>query len=123
MKGRQAELMMLMLETVEKSTEDMKHLEQNKELIKIGGEEALTSVAMLHKQLGHPTGARLVAAIRERELPEEYVRVARKYQCPTCLAKQQPKALKVVTLRKPPHCNLTLTIDTSTYSGTTRRKQ
>eukprot|EP00434_Breviolum_minutum_P011884 symbB.v1.2.010485.t1/scaffold674.1/size176181/2 len=77
----QAELMMM--EMVEKSTEEMKYLEQNKELIKIGGQDALRSVAMLHKQLGHPSGARLVAAIQERNLPDSYVKVARKYQCPT----------------------------------------
>ena len=106
----QAELMMM--EMVEKSTEEMKYLEQNKELIKIGGQEALRSVAMLHKQLGHPSGARLVAAILERELPESYVKVARKYQCPTCLAKQQPKAVRVATLQKVPHFNHTLSIDT-----------
>ena len=46
----QAELMMM--EMVDKSTEEMKYLEQNKELIKIGGQEALRSVALLHKQLG-----------------------------------------------------------------------
>ena len=65
----QAELMMM--EMVEKSTEEMKYLEQNKELIKVGGQEALRSVAMLHQQLGHPSGARLVAAIRERKWPED----------------------------------------------------
>ncbi len=54
-----------MMEMVEKSTEEMNYLEQNKELIKIGGQEALRSVAMLHKQLGHPSGARLVAAIQD----------------------------------------------------------
>ena len=48
----QAELMMM--EMVEKSTEEMKYLEQNKELIKVGGQEALRSVAMLHQQLGTP---------------------------------------------------------------------
>ena len=106
----QAELMMM--EMVEKSTEEMKYLEQNKELIKIGGQDALRSVAMLHKQLGHPSGARLVAAIQERNLPESYVKVARKYQCPTCLAKQQPKAVRVATLQKVPHFNHTLSIDT-----------
>ena len=106
----QAELMMM--EMVDKSTEEMKYLEQNKELIKIGGQEALRSVALLHKQLGHPSGARLVAAIQERNLPSDYVKVARKYQCPTCLAKQQPKAVRVATLLKVPHFNHTLSIDT-----------
>ena len=106
----QAELMMM--EMVEKSTEEMKYLEQNKELIKVGGQEALRSVAMLHQQLGHPSGARLVAAIRERNLPESYVKVARGYQCATCLAKQQPKTVRVATLRKSPHFNHTLAIDT-----------
>ena len=106
----QAELMMM--EMVEKSTEEMKYLEQNKELIKVGGQEALRSVAMLHQQLGHPSGARLVAAIRERNLPESYVKVARGFQCATCLAKQQPKTVRVATLRKSPHFNHTLAIDT-----------
>jgi len=56
----QAELMTLGL--VEHSNEEMQYLEQNKELVKIGGPEVLKSVALLHRQLGHPNGAKLVLA-------------------------------------------------------------
>ena len=53
----QADLMML--DMVEKSNEEMQYLEQNKELVKIGGTEVLKSVALLHRQLGHPNGSKL----------------------------------------------------------------
>ena len=38
--------------------------------------------------------------------------MARGYQCAACLAKQQPKTVRVATLRKSPHFNHTLAIDT-----------
>ncbi len=101
-----------MMEVVEKTTPEMQYIEQNKELVKIGGTEALTSVANLHRQLGHPNGAKLVAAIKDRQLPFTYVQVARKYRCPVCIAKAQPKAVKVATLYKAPHFNHTLSVDT-----------
>lgn len=110
MKRQHAEIMMM--EVVEKTNPELQHIEQNKELVKIGGVEALKSVALLHRQLGHPNGAKLVEAIKERELPFSYVQVARKYRCPTCIAKSQPKAVKVATLYKPPHFNHTLSVDT-----------
>ena len=110
MKRQQAEIMMM--EVVEKTTPEMQYIEQNKDLVKIGGTEALTSVATLHRQLGHPNGAKLVAAIKDRQLPFTYVQVARKYRCPVCIAKAQPKAVKVATLYKAPHFNHTLSVDT-----------
>ena len=110
MKRQHAEIMMM--EVVEKTTPELQHIEQNKELVKLGGVEALKSVAMLHRQLGHPNGAKLVEAIKERQLPFSYVQVARKYRCPTCISKSQPKAVKVATLYKAPHFNHTLSVDT-----------
>ena len=56
----QAELMTL--ELVEHSNEEMQHLERNKELVKIGGPEVLKSVALLHRQLEHPNGSKLIFA-------------------------------------------------------------
>ena len=109
-KRGQAELMTL--EVVEKSTEEMQYLEQNKELIKIGGHEILKSVANLHRQLGHPNGAKLVLAVKARHLPNEFVQVARRYKCPTCLARAQPKNVRVATLHKSPHFNHSVAIDT-----------
>ena len=106
----QAELMTM--EVVEKSTEEMQYLEQNKELIKIGGHEILKSVANLHRQLGHPNGSKLVLAVKARHLPNEYVQVARRYKCPTCLARTQPKNVRVATLHKAPHFNHSVAIDT-----------
>ena len=46
-KRGQAELMTL--EAVDKSTQEMQYLEQNKELIKIGGHEVLKFVTNLHR--------------------------------------------------------------------------
>ena len=109
-KRGQAELMTM--EVVEKSTEEMQYLEQNKELIKIGGHEILKSVANLHRQLGHPNGAKLVLAVKARHLPNEFVQVARRYKCPTCLARAQPKNVRVATLHKSPHFNHSVAIDT-----------
>ena len=106
----QAELMMM--EIVEKSTEEMKYLEQNKELIKIAGVEALKAITLLHRQLGHPSAQKLVIAVKQRDFPKEYVQVARNYKCPTCWSKQEPKAVRVATLRKAPHFNHTVAIDT-----------
>lgn len=106
----QAELMMM--EMVEKSTEEMKYLEQNKELVRIGGQEALKAISMLHRQLGHPSAQRLVAACKERDFPKEFIQVARQYKCPTCWSKQEPKAVRVATLKKAPHFNHTVAIDT-----------
>ena len=109
-KRGQAELMTL--EVVDKSTEEMQYLEQNKELIKIGGHDVLKSVANLHRQLGHPNGAKLVLAVKARHLPNEYIQVARRYKCPTCLARAQPKSVRVATLHKAPHFNHSVAIDT-----------
>ena len=58
----QAELMTL--ELVEHSNEEMQYLEQNKELVKIGGPEVLKPVALLHRQLGNPNGSKLVLAAK-----------------------------------------------------------
>ena len=88
-KRGQAEL--TTLEVVDKSTEEMQYLEQTKELIKIGGHEVLKSVANLHRQLGHPNGAKLVLAVKSRRLPNEFVQVARRYKCPTCPARSRPR--------------------------------
>lgn len=106
----QAELMMM--EVVERSTEEMKYLEQNKELIKIGGPQVLSFIAKLHRQLGHPSQQTLLVAVKTRDLPPEYSKVARHYKCPTCWEKQEPKAVRVATLRKSPHFNHTIAIDT-----------
>ena len=54
----QAELMTL--ELVEHSNKEMQYLEQNIQLVKIGGPEVLKTVALLRWQLGHPNGAKLV---------------------------------------------------------------
>ena len=108
-KRGQAELMMM--EMVEHSTEEMKYLEQNKELIKIGGPEVLHAVARLHRQLGHPNALKLLVVLKDRKMPEEYLRVARQYRCPTCFAKKEPKAVRVATLRKAPHFNHTVSTD------------
>ena len=70
------------LELVEHSNEEMQYLEQNKELVKICGPEVLKSVALLHRQLGHPNGAKLVLAAKTRHMSNEYVQVARRYKCP-----------------------------------------
>ena len=106
----QADLMML--DMVEKSNEEMQYLEQNKELVKIGGTEVLKSVALLHRQLGHPNGSKLALAAKVRHMPDEYVQVARRYKCPQCLAKAKPKCVKVATLHKSPHFNHTVALDT-----------
>ena len=109
-KRGQAELMAL--ELVEHSNEEMQYLEQNKELVKIGGPEVLKSAALLHRQLGHPNGAKLVLAAKTRHMSNEYVQVARRNKCPQCIAKAQPKAVRVATLHKAPHFNHTVAIDT-----------
>lgn len=61
--------------------------------------------------VGHPNGAKLVLAVKERNLPDDYVAVARRYKRPQCLAKAQPKSVRVATLQKPPHFNHTVAID------------
>ena len=109
-KRGQAELMTL--DMVERSNAETQYYEQNKDLVKIGGLEALKSVAMLHKQLGHPSGVKLVNAVKERDLPPEYPQVARKYKCPTCMKKQEPKKVRVANLHKAPHFNHTVAMDT-----------
>eukprot|EP00435_Cladocopium_sp_Y103_P040345 s1946_g11.t1 len=45
-------------------------------------------------------------------MPEEYVQVARRYKCQQCLAKAQPKAVRVATLHKSPHFKHTGALDT-----------
>ena len=105
-----AELMAL--ELVEYSNEEMQYLEQNKELVKIGGPEVLKLVTLLYRQLGHPNGAKLVLAAKTRHMSNEYVQVTRRYRCPQCIAKAQPKAVRVATLYKAPHFNHTVAIDT-----------
>lgn len=108
----QAELMMM--EVVEKSSGEMKYLEQNKELIKIGGPEVLQFVAKIHRQLGHPSQQTLLVALKTRDppLPPEYLKVARNYKCPLCFEKQEPKSVRVATLQRSPHFNHTIAIDT-----------
>ena len=49
---------------------------------------------------------------RPRHMSNEYVQVARRYRCPRCIAKAQPKAVRVATLHKAPHFNHTVAIDT-----------
>jgi hypothetical protein len=97
----QAELMTL--EVAEKSTEEMQNL---------GGHEISKPVANLHRQLGHPDGSKLVLAVKARHLPNEFVQVARKYKCPTCLARAQPKNVRAATLHTAPHFNHSVAIDT-----------
>lgn len=106
----QAELMTL--EVVEKSTEEIQYLEQNKELVKIGGPKVLTSVASLHRQLGHPSRSKVVLAVKTRHLPNEFVQVARRYKCPTCLGRAQPKNVGVARFDKSPHFHHSVAIDT-----------
>ena len=69
---KRGQIELMTMEVVEKSAEEMQYL-QNKELIKIGGHEILKSVANLHRQLGHPNGAKLVLAVKARHLPNEFV--------------------------------------------------
>ena len=108
------------------NAEEMQYLEQNKELVKIGGPEVLKSVANLHTQLRHPNGAKLVLAVKARHLCNEFVQVARRYKCPTCLARAQPKNVRVATLHKSPRFNHPVAIDTfmtlSTSSGMARNE-
>ena len=66
------------LELVEHSNEEMQYLEQNMELVKMGGPEVLKSVALLYRQLGHPNGLKLVLAAKTRHMSDEYIRVARR---------------------------------------------
>jgi hypothetical protein len=70
------------------------------------------AIALLHRQLGHPSAQKLIVAVKQRDFPKEYVQVTRSYKCPTSWSKQEPKAVRVATLCKAPHFNHTIAIGT-----------
>ena len=74
----------LVAEEVEKETKSREVTKKDVETAKLHPKTALSIVAKLHRQLGHPGRDRLMTALKEAGLHDDLLEVAKNYQCDIC---------------------------------------
>ena len=58
----------------------------------------IRQVKRLHEQLGHPSNAKLVNALRDSGATNAVMACAREFACESCLKRQHPKSARIVAL-------------------------
>ena len=85
--------------------------EEELKLAKTHGKQALSVVSKLHRQLGHPGRGRLVAALRDAQMPEDVIRCAREFSCDVCKSDANKKLEKPTSLPQASFFNELLELD------------
>ena len=86
--------------------------EEEKESAKEHGGDAMRVVSKLHRQLGHPSNDRLVAALRDANMHEKVIECAKNFVCATCKSQAQKKRPKPTSLPQASFFNELIEMDT-----------
>ena len=95
------------------ATEPDYSLDLLKALRKKHADATIKQVKKYHDQLGHPSNARLMKALKDTGATDLVISCAREYACEACLKRQRPRAPRVVSL--PTARQLNDIVDMDTY--------
>ena len=84
---------------------------ENKNLMKSHGKQALQVVAKLHRQLGHPGAERFLRALKDAKMDESIIQCARSYKCDICQEAKPKKLDHPASLPQANHFNELLEAD------------